>query len=908
MASNRLELVIEVATGAANVAIKGFNDSLSAMERSVIQAANNMAEGFQKFELQFAKSLQSFGKNVADFIRDPLNAAGNAIESFAKTMGPLGIGTAGLAGAFGALMTAGSAMAHSVGEAATAIYNTSIRMGVTVNDAKQLGIAAKMAGGDIGEFETAMRVLSKGMAENSEKGKEARETLRAWGISAKSDTMTVLEQVSTHLSGMKNHWEQANAAQIVFGRSGLTLLPILLDLAKNLQKVRTEGFGTTDEANSWGREMQAQVTLVDQRLAEIKKQYFAKPLASIWSITVEFIGAVSPKLIAIVDALGKVGATATALGTAGFGGWQNLKDVMGGIWSPTEAPAVQEAKAGHAALGVDSGGSGLGSPAASFKPIALGGSKSFFVNPGDLAGPMYDTSLGSTAVALETNRGFYHGASSPSLFGLQDFDRLPMTASAGVAKALAPSAANERYGETQIRMNALRSGQGELDTAKQLYQLRLLYADTDQKIADAEMALSQAQLSNEEKLAKAQQERYQKSFDTLKHGFEEVFDALISKSQHLGDVLLNIMKSAIITPVRNWASNAFASAFSPMLGNAGNGYAGAAAAPTGAMGLLGGGITGSPYDWSNRDDGMGGGIPNQYIDSPAGSMAGMGIPGSPEMAMAGMGGLPTGAMGALGSLGALFGHGAGSFAARAGMSGTAGLGMLGIGAGALGVYGGSKLATMSSPWAKGAGIGIAGFGGAVAGGGLMAMFPALASFGMAVPIAGAAIAAGIALYMAFGYKSPEQKMIDDVKSAYNVTIDTPEAKSLVQRAGGMDFRVFLQRPDIRDEIMLYKSMTRQAGNTALGVDAVPHGVNLQESGGSLYQAATYYNGGSFGYQSSLPSTGSFTTLSPVINASFSLNGQATTAALGGAVVSTTSQSQGRAALNANINSPLAVLI
>jgi hypothetical protein len=178
---------------------------------------------------------------------------------------------------------------------------------------------------------------------------------------------------------------------------------------------------------------------------------------------------------------------------------------------------------------------------------------------------------------------------------------------------------------------------------------------------------------------------------------------------------------------------------------------------------------------------------------------------------------------------------------------------------------------------------------------------------------GAAIGAGVGALVggirwALGGMSPEDQMKQDVKTSYGVSIDTAYAKSLAQRAGGIDPRVFIQRADIRDEIMLYAQMSKQGVGTALGRDTMARGVNLQENGGTLYQAATYSNGGAYGYQSTLGSTGSFQTLAPAVNVSFSLNGQATTAALGGAVVATTSQCQGRAALNANLNSPLAVMV
>ena len=176
-------------------------------------------------------------------------------------------------------------------------------------------------------------------------------------------------------------------------------------------------------------------------------------------------------------------------------------------------------------------------------------------------------------------------------------------------------------------------------------------------------------------------------------------------------------------------------------------------------------------------------------------------------------------------------------------------------------------------------------------------------------LVGGAIGAGVgALRWIFGGKSPEDQMKSDVKSAYGVSIDTNEAKSLAQRAGGMDFRVFLQRQDIRDEIMLYKQMTKGSGNSSLLNDTAPHGVNLTESGGSLYQSATYFNGGAFGYQSSLPSMGNFQTLTPAVTVVANMNGQATTAFLGGAAVTATGQSQGRMQLGANLGSPSTVVV
>jgi hypothetical protein len=350
---------------------------------------------------------------------------------------------------------------------------------------------------------------------------------------------------------------------------------------------------------------------------------------------------------------------------------------------------------------------------------------------------------------------------------------------------------------------------------------------------------------------------------------------------------------------------------------AGGGFG--AVGPAAAILGFGGGVVNGPPGWDPAWGGYGGG-PGMSAATPPfwGGAGGGSMAGGSSM---GGGGFGMGGLGQIGGIANLFkgGGGLSGFWSRAsGQSyGTAGVdgqpgvdmggtdstgggafsgGVGGIGGAAL-MAGGTMLAL--DGWKRGGGMGMLEMtgGGAAIG----------EKFGGPL---GAAIGAGVGaliggLHWAFG-SNPTEDMKNDVKNAYGVKIDDTFAKSLVAEAGKMDFRVFLQQDKVHQEIMLYAQMTKSSvsgGTSGLYTDNVARGVNLTESGGSLYQSATYSNGGAYGYQSSLQSMGGFQTLTPNVTVVANMDGRATTNFLGGAAVSATGQSQGRTALASNLLSP-----
>lgn len=922
MAANKLELIVEVSTAGANAALRGINEGLSAFEQVAVRCAENAAKGFDKFELAAARITKQFAANVKQFISDPLGAAGNMAEGLINKMGPLGTAALGVASAFGALFVAGANMAHQLGEQATALYNTSVRMGLSIEDTKRLSIAVKMAGGEIGDLETGMKMLSKGMSENSESGAKARKALHDLGITAGGSTIETLTQIGQKLAEIPTHWERNAIAAEIFNKQGINLLPMLMDLGSSLDKVKDAHLGMTEAEVEAGKRLHAQAVLADERLEKIKREYFAKPLAAIWSITVDFVEKMSPF---VRDALIMFKNGATPAGSMRAA--QEILDAhqedklrpYSEKWATGEArtharlvksmPGAFPKEAIVGGEGGDGGGNAAGKIEVGLEREIVGlyiqrlsaGQQIFAQGQERLAQLREEHELTAKTLSLTNikTRMQWQNYSNSLIPGL---DKTPFAASSGAGYDLSfyannPTVANTIDVDPSIldknakaaRDFALKGAAMGAKGGDEAAQLALIARRKELGVDSLTLAQEQAQvqIDAETKLAQMQQDR----LTALKDGFNQVFDSLMSGGKNLMQTLMNLFKAAAITPVRNAFSSAFAGLFAPVLNS-------------GARG---------PGATSGNDAGSG-------LPYSVGAGSGFGILGVGGFGANGPG---SGMLGLLGKLKLKGGFGgkngdfensamtmggmmllsdgwrrdAGSVGGTAERIGGAGSMAYGIAGKQLGVFGSAGVGLAADGLKRGGGWGMLEdtAGGAMIG----------SQFGGPMgALIGGAIGLGVgALRWAFGGKSPEQRMKDAVKDAYGVSIDTAYAKSLVQRAGGIDFRVFIQQASIRDEILLYTQMTKQSIGSNLGIDKVARGVNITESGGSLYQSATYSAGGAFGYQSSLASLGSFQTLTPNVTVVANMDGRATTNFLGGAAVNATSQSQGRTGLASNLLSP-----
>jgi hypothetical protein len=129
---------------------------------------------------------------------------------------------------------------------------------------------------------------------------------------------------------------------------------------------------------------------------------------------------------------------------------------------------------------------------------------------------------------------------------------------------------------------------------------------------------------------------------------------------------------------------------------------------------------------------------------------------------------------------------------------------------------------------------------------------------------GAAIGASIGLEVGIaeklaGVETPENEAKRLVKQLYSINIDNSMAKQIVgivrQKYAG-HVSIAVRDPDVRKMLMLYSEATGQKMPLSA---TTPQSASLAETGGKLYQQATYVNGTPYTFQSNLPVLGGYTT-------------------------------------------------
>ena len=379
-------------------------------------------------------------------------------------------------------------------------------------------------------------------------------------------------------------------------------------------------------------------------------------------------------------------------------------------------------------------------------------------------------------------------------------------------------------------------------------------------------------------------EQNESVFASYKQGFESVFDALTTRTRSFGDTMKNLLRAAFLTPLREFASNLFATLLT--------GQRAAAGAGTTRQGGIGG-ILGSIFGGGGGFGGLGGfGFPGAPggtvgIAGPVGQIGGGGIPiplrGGPTNALGGL-------FGGLSGLRDFLGFGSTQIMSPSGIS--FGLPNTALAGGRLGALLGSPAAALGgglllmngirTPGLMGSAQTIGGstlmgisllskLGGAIGGklgggllgaggglvfdglrrGGVAGLFETIgggaligAKFGGPI---GAAIGAGVgavAGIIRLFIKGAQDKAREKIKALYGVDIkDKGLLKQIVDMAkqgfgGNMD--VAIRSQQVKDLIELYAMATGQdIGRLGVGKGAP---ISLMQSGGIVTQAPVYYNG------------------------------------------------------------------
>ena len=151
-------------------------------------------------------------------------------------------------------------------------------------------------------------------------------------------------------------------------------------------------------------------------------------------------------------------------------------------------------------------------------------------------------------------------------------------------------------------------------------------------------------------------------------------------------------------------------------------------------------------------------------------------------------------------------------------------------------------------------------GGALVGAGIGAQYggPMGAALGAGVgAVDGLGIGAGEKLA---GIESPQVKAHNDIKQIYGVDIPQNsgtirQVVSLAQSQFGGDIAVAVRSPNVRQLVMLYSEATGQKMPLSA---STPYAGSLVESGGNLYQQASFQDNAWHSYASNLPTLGGIT--------------------------------------------------
>ena len=329
-------------------------------------------------------------------------------------------------------------------------------------------------------------------------------------------------------------------------------------------------------------------------------------------------------------------------------------------------------------------------------------------------------------------------------------------------------------------------------------------------------------------------------FESIKRSAESLLDQLFSHTNSWAQTFGNILKAAILTPVKQAASTLIASVLTGQRVAFGAEGGGASISSgrgiLGAIGLGGGGGLGGIFGGGGSQTPTGIFGPIAQPTFPGGGL-GSSVSGS----QAG------GSVGKFGSVGGLFGSLKGSLSQ---------LGNIGMPSGVGDTWG----STSSAGLFGGKGVGGAKGGALLAGGAILA-YDGLRRGGklglLETTAGGAAIgykfggpvgaAIGAAVGAAAGFirlfiHGAIDKCIDKIKSLYGLSISKDFASRIVDTAKqnfGGDLELAIRSPQVRDLLELYAMST---GQKWAGAPSAPTPVSLYQSSGSVFQVPAYRNG------------------------------------------------------------------
>ncbi len=168
------------------------------------------------------------------------------------TLGLIGVGLS--TGAF-------AAYANRVVDTLATIDDAAQKTGSSVENLSRIEKTARAFGANFGDIDAALVKLARGIATVDDESNQTNQALRALGLSSRDaagnlrDPSEVLIEIAKRL---QNYQDGANKSAIVtdlFGKSGANLLPVLNDLAENVDKFGSVSAASAAQASQFQDQM-----------------------------------------------------------------------------------------------------------------------------------------------------------------------------------------------------------------------------------------------------------------------------------------------------------------------------------------------------------------------------------------------------------------------------------------------------------------------------------------------------------------------------------------------------------------------------------------------------------------------------------------------------------------------------
>jgi uncharacterized protein YqgV (UPF0045/DUF77 family) len=271
---------------------------------------------------------EGFAEKVGDFIKHPLEAAGDTATSFLETLGPVGAGITVVASSMAFLGKETYDLVNEEGAAARGTQNFANMLGLGFEQTKKLGEMARIVDADVGGLARASFRLAEALEDPTGAGKKQAEALKEIGVTA-TDTGGALLQVLQNLSEIPDKTKRVEEAHVLLGRASFQIMPLIENYDRLSEAIDSLG-GVVDERGVQSM-IEAREKINELAIAwDHLKEGFAAKLSPIVEMVVNVVrGMVSDE----GEDSAKQGTLAGAI-SSGFSGISTLAKGWGeAVWS-----------------------------------------------------------------------------------------------------------------------------------------------------------------------------------------------------------------------------------------------------------------------------------------------------------------------------------------------------------------------------------------------------------------------------------------------------------------------------------------------------------------------------------------------------------------------------------------------